>query len=117
GLVQALRGEIAQFGVQATILHPGDFNTAFAKRRIFARDAAHSAYAAEFRKTLAFYAAQEEGAPLPNAVAARIDRLLSQGTLPARAVVGSTLERLGVLGKALLPGRPFDYLFRKAYSP
>jgi len=117
GLVQALRGEIAQFGVQATVVHPGDFHTAFGKRRIFARDAAHSAYADAFHKTLAFYAEKEEGAPIPDAVATRITRLLSQRTLPTRVVVGSPLERLGVFGKAILPGRPFEYLFRKAYSP
>jgi NAD(P)-dependent dehydrogenase (short-subunit alcohol dehydrogenase family) len=117
GLVQALRGEIAQFGVQATVLHPGDFHTSFGRRRIFAAAAAHSPYAQEFHKMLAFYALKEDGAPMPDAVAARIARLLSQRRLPARVVVGSPLERLGVLGKAILPGRPFEYLFRKAYSP
>jgi NAD(P)-dependent dehydrogenase (short-subunit alcohol dehydrogenase family) len=117
GLVQALRGEIAQFGVQATILHPGDLHTDFGKRRVFARNSPHSAYGEAFRKTLAFYAAQEDRAPEPDAVAARIERLLARRTLPSRAIVGSPLERLGVLGKALLPGRPFEYLFRKAYSP
>jgi NAD(P)-dependent dehydrogenase (short-subunit alcohol dehydrogenase family) len=117
GLVQALRGEIAQFGIQATIVHPGDFNTAFGSNRIFVRNSARSAYGEEFRKTLAFYAAQEDNAPKPDPVAATVVRLLARRSLPGRVIVGTPLERLGVFGKSILPNRSFEYLFRKAYSP
>ena len=36
GLVEALRGEVAPFGIQATIVHPGDINTAFGANRVLA---------------------------------------------------------------------------------
>jgi hypothetical protein len=39
------------------------------------------------------------------------------GSLPVRAIVGSPLEKLGVLAKTVLPSRTFEYVFRKAYGP
>ena len=118
GLVEALRNEIAPFGIQATIVHPGDLDTAFTAHRVFARQSQEaSAYGDAFRATLAFYTAQERNAPKPDAVAHRVERLLRRRALPGRVVVGSPLERLGVLGKSVLPARSFQYLFRMAYSP
>jgi NAD(P)-dependent dehydrogenase (short-subunit alcohol dehydrogenase family) len=118
GLVEALRNEVAPFGVQATIVHPGDLDTAFTANRVVARQSrSASAYGDAFRNTLAFYAAQEKNAPKSDAVARLIERLLRRRVLPGRVVVGSPLERLGVLAKSVLPGRSFQYLFRKAYGP
>ena len=52
GLVEALRGEVAPFGIQATIIHPGDLNTGFATNRVFGRNVgATSAYQGRFQDT------------------------------------------------------------------
>jgi hypothetical protein len=66
---------------------------------------------------LRFYAAQESNAESPEALARKVARLLSRRSLPARVIVGTPLERLGVSGKRYLPGRSFEYLLRKAYAP
>jgi hypothetical protein len=55
--------------------------------------------------------------PLPTAVARKVQKLLSKRSLPVRVIVGSPLEKLGVLGKTVLPSRTFEYVFRKAYGP
>jgi NAD(P)-dependent dehydrogenase (short-subunit alcohol dehydrogenase family) len=118
GLVEALRGEIAPFGIEATILHPGDVNTEFGKNRVIARNAgAGSVYENDFRRTLRFYAGQEDAAPPPQAVARTVARLLARRHLPVRVISGSPLEHLGVFGKAWLPGRLFEYVMRKVYGP
>ena len=118
GLVEALRGEIAPFGIQATIVHPGDFNTAFGTNRVMCRNAGdRSAYGARFHDTLAFYAAQENNAPPPDALARKVEKLLSKRLLPARVIVGTRLEKLGVSAKRYLPSRGFEYLLRKSYAP
>jgi short-subunit dehydrogenase len=118
GLVEALRGEVAPLGIQATIVHPGDLNTAFAANRIFGRNVGTtSAYRERFQHTLQFYAAQESNAVSPQALARKVEKLLSKRSLPARVVVGTPLEKLGVSGKRYLPGRSFEYLLRKAYAP
>jgi NAD(P)-dependent dehydrogenase (short-subunit alcohol dehydrogenase family) len=118
GLVEALRGEVAPFGIQATIVHPGDLNTAFGANRILGRKVGiTSAYRGRFQDTLQFYAAQEDNAASPQALARKVEQLLSKRLLPARVIVGTPLERLGVSGKRYLPGRSFEYLLRKAYAP
>jgi NAD(P)-dependent dehydrogenase (short-subunit alcohol dehydrogenase family) len=118
GLVEALRGEIAPFGIQATIVHPGDLNTAFGTNRTFGRNAgAQSAYRSRFLETLAFYAAQENKAPTPHALALKVEKLLSRRSLPARVIAGTPMEKLGVSGKRYLPSRSFEYLLRKSYAP
>ena len=118
GLVEALRGEVAPFGIQATIVHPGDINTAFGANRVFGRNVGDtSAYQARFQDTLRFYAAQEQNGASPHVLARRVQKLLVQRSLPARVVVGTPLEKLGVSGKRYLPARTFEYLMRKAYAP
>jgi NAD(P)-dependent dehydrogenase (short-subunit alcohol dehydrogenase family) len=118
GLVEALRGEVAPFGIQATIVHPGDINTAFGANRVFGRNVGDtSAYQSRFQDTLRFYAAQEQNGASPLVLAHKVGRLLRQRSLPARVVVGTPLEKLGVTGKRYLPGRSFEYLMRKAYAP
>ena len=118
GLVEALRGEVAPFGIQATIVHPGDLNTGFGANRMFGRNTgAASAYQRRFQDTLRFYAAQEANAASPRALARKVTRLLSRRSLPARVIVRTPLEKLGVSGKRYLPGRSFEYLLRKAYAP
>jgi NAD(P)-dependent dehydrogenase (short-subunit alcohol dehydrogenase family) len=118
GLVEALRGEVAPFGIQATIIHPGDINTAFGANRVFGRNVGDaSAYQSRFQNTLRFYAAQEQNGAAPLMLARRVQKLLAQRSLPARVVVGTPLEKLGVSGKRYLPGRSFEFLMRKAYAP
>src|SRR5205085_11972057 len=70
GLVEALRGEVGPFGIQATIVHSGDLNTGFGANRMFGRNTgAASAYHSRFQDTLGFYAAQETNAASPEALA------------------------------------------------
>jgi short-subunit dehydrogenase len=118
GLVEALRGEVAPFGIQATIVHPGDINTAFGANRVIGRNVGDmSAYQARFQDTLRFYAAQEQNGASPQVLARKVEKLLARRSLPARVIVGTPLEKLGVSGKRYLPGRSFEYLLRKAYAP
>lgn len=118
GMIEALRAEIRPFGIQATIVHPGDFSTSFGANRVFVGDddVAH-AYADASRRALAYYRFQEDNAPAPDAVARRVVRLMKRRSLPVRVVVGSPLEKLGVIGKRILDGRSFEFALRKAYGP
>jgi len=118
GLIEALRAEIAPFGIEATILHPGEFKTSLAARRVTSANAgAQSAYHGPFEHARAFYGAVEAKAPPPLAVARKVQSLLARRRLPTRALVGSPLEVLGVWAKGLLPPGGFEALFRLAYGP
>ena len=118
GLVEALRAEVAPFGIQATIVHPGDLSTGFEANRVIGRKAGTtSAYQERFQDTLQYYAGQERSAASPQSLARKVERLLSRRYLPARVIIGTRLEKLGVSGKRYLPGRSFEFLLRKAYAP
>ena len=76
GLIEALRGEVAPFGIQATIVHPGDLNTTFGANRILSRNVGTtSAYQGPFQDTLQFYAAQESNAASPQTLARKVEKL------------------------------------------
>lgn len=118
GLIEALRAEIAPFGIQATLIHPGDFNTLLGARRTYSRHTTPgSPYHAAFDRARTFYGSMEAEGRSPVTVARKVEKVLARKRLPARVLVGSPLEVLGVWGKALLPARSFEYLFRKAYGP
>lgn len=118
GLVEALRAEIAPFGIEATILHPGDYCTPFGThRRLGAATGGESAYFERCKQAVAFYDAAEQNGGAPDAVARKVENLIGRRRLPVRAIVGAPLERGGVLAKRVLPGRWFEALFRAAHSP
>ena len=118
GLVEALRSEVRPFGIEASVLHPGDLNTAIGVNRVISENANDSsAYDAAFRRAVAFYAASENKAPAPDVVARTVERMLHRRRLPVRTVVGTAFEVMGVWGKTVLPARSFEYLMRQAYGP
>jgi NAD(P)-dependent dehydrogenase (short-subunit alcohol dehydrogenase family) len=117
GLIEALRMEVAPFGIEAGLVHPGDFNTQISANQILCGNAGdQSAYAAACRSVIGIYDANVNRAPPADVVARRIERLLSRRRLPVRTVVGSPAEIGAVWLKSLMPGRSFEALFRKAYK-
>ena len=117
GLVQALRMEIRPFGIEATVVHPGDFNTAISANQILCANAnANSAYFAACQRTIEIYDTNVRQARPADVVARRIERLVSRRRLPVRSVLGTPSEVLGVWLKSVLPSRSFEYLFRKSYK-
>ena len=117
GLVQALRMEIRPFGIEATVVHPGDFNTAISANQILCASAnADSAYFAACQRTIEIYDTNVKQARSADVVARRIERLLSRRRLPVRSVLGTPSEVFGVWLKSVLPSRSFEYLFRKSYK-
>jgi NAD(P)-dependent dehydrogenase (short-subunit alcohol dehydrogenase family) len=117
GLVEALRLEVQPFGIEATIIHPGDFRTAISDNQVTARNAgAGSAYFVPCHRTIDIYDVGVRHARPPDAVARKVERLLSRRRLPVRSVLGPPTEVLGVWLKALLPARSFEYLMRKSYK-
>ena len=117
GLVQALRMEIRPFGIEATVVHPGDFNTAISANQILCANAnSDSAYFAACQRTIDIYDTNVKQARSADVVARRIERLVSRRRLPVRSVLGTPSEVLGVWLKSVLPSRSFEYLFSRSYK-
>lgn len=119
GLVEALRHEVRPFNIHACILHPGNFRTALNENRVRAGHVTPlSPYSAAFERAADFYAREEIDAPSPEAVARRAERIILARARPrVRYIVGSPLERLGVLAKRVLPSALFERVTRLFYFP
>ena len=117
GFVEGLRTELTPFGIDATIVLPGDHNTDIGVHRTVAGADQTTPYSERTRQFAEFYAASERLGPAPTRVATAIERLLRRRRLPVHVVVGSPLERFAVAGKKYLPATTFERLFRWAYGP
>ncbi len=117
GMVQALRIEIAPFGIEATVLHPGDIQTDISTNQMEGERTGHgSVYHRRFKATVGAYDKAVREARQPDVIAKAVLKLLARRTLPVRVVVGTPSERAGVVLKALLPSRVFETIIRKTYG-
>lgn len=116
GFMQALRMEIKPFGIDATVVHPGDFSTAIADRQLCGvNTGSQSAYGA-FQATIDRYEKAVKDGRSPDIVAAAIEGLLRRRHLPVRRIVGSPMERVAVRLRSVLPSRAFEFIIRKNYG-
>src|SRR5215471_16405907 len=114
GFIEALRLEVSRFGIDATILHPGDFSTAISTNQVRARNAtSESCYGETFEKIVDRYDRNVRTARSPHVVARKVEKLLRRKRMPARCIVGTPIEVLAVRLKAAIPGRGFEDLFRR----
>ncbi len=116
GLTQALRIELRPFGVEATVVHPGDVNTAVSANQIEGhRTGEGSPYAPRFKRTVAHYDANVRAGGSPDVVARAVERLLCARRMPVRLIVGSPVEHAAVGLQRIVPRRLFEAVVRKAY--
>jgi NAD(P)-dependent dehydrogenase (short-subunit alcohol dehydrogenase family) len=86
-LSDALRIEVAPFGVTVTCVEPGDFATGFTEARVV-RTRPDSPYAARAAIALRAAEGQEHGGPGPDELARVVERLTRLAQPPARRPVG-----------------------------
>ena len=118
GLVEGVRPEVAPFGIDVSIVHPGDINTEISENRVATRNSdEHSPYHDAYTRFVAHYAqAEHDGSP-PEIVARHIRAALAKNKMPVRSLAGKTLEKFGVVAKRLMLSKHFEVLMAIAYSP
>jgi len=105
GLIEALRHEIAPFGIKACLVEPGDTRTDFTKSRIVAKKASEdSPYYQRFKKSLARMEKDEQNGASPLEVANIIYKMITKKNPPVRVAVGFQYKLVLFL-KRLLPAR------------
>jgi NAD(P)-dependent dehydrogenase (short-subunit alcohol dehydrogenase family) len=108
GFGEALAYEVAPFGVQVTLVEPGNISTEFTARRRTAAAATGPLYGAAFTKALGVMERDEANGAPAAAVATVVRRVLETPRPPRRASAGKPAERVGLVAKRLLPFRLFQ---------
>jgi NAD(P)-dependent dehydrogenase (short-subunit alcohol dehydrogenase family) len=108
GYGESLAYEVAPFNIQVTLIEPGNFKTDFTASRRLAETLDDDAYKMAREKAIAVMERDEiNGADLID-VAKVVERVLNSERPPRRVSVGKLDERVGLLGKRLLPFRLFE---------
>jgi NAD(P)-dependent dehydrogenase (short-subunit alcohol dehydrogenase family) len=114
GLGEALAYEVAPFGIQVTLVEPGNVKTDFTASRRPAAAASGPVYGPAFAKAVGVMERDEiNGVPAAD-VAAVVRRVLEAAHPPRRVSAGKPSERAGLVAKRLLPFRVFQAAARGA---
>jgi NAD(P)-dependent dehydrogenase (short-subunit alcohol dehydrogenase family) len=107
GLGESLAYEVEPFGIKVTLLEPGNVCTDFtASRRVVGLNG--DGYGPTAAKAIEVMAKDEANGVPAGDVAAAVVKLLSARRPPRRASVGRASERVGLVGKRILPFRLFE---------
>jgi NAD(P)-dependent dehydrogenase (short-subunit alcohol dehydrogenase family) len=117
GLTESLRQEVASFGIEATLVQPGDVKTRITENRVLASQSGPgSVYRAQFETALATIEAEERAGVPPEDVARTVVTLVENGTVRVRYPVGRLAQRVAVMAKWVLPSRTFERLVMSVYG-
>jgi NAD(P)-dependent dehydrogenase (short-subunit alcohol dehydrogenase family) len=115
-LTEALRTELAPFGVEACVVQPGGVRTDINRNRIRVDLKAGSPYRESFDHTYRLIdKSVEEGLPT-EAFGRLLEHILAAPRLKRVYRLGKPLEKVSVLLKRLLPSRTFDNMIGKHYG-
>jgi NAD(P)-dependent dehydrogenase (short-subunit alcohol dehydrogenase family) len=118
GLTESLRYELRPFGVDVTIVEPGDIETPITDNRVFAEAAASpsSPYKASFDATMAIIEREERGGASAASVAEAVFRVANERRPAIRHTVGRLSQRSSSWGKRFMPARVFERIIRSYYG-
>lgn len=107
GFTEALRMEVAPFGIRVSLVEPGDFRTGFtASRRVSANTT--SAYLERQQRAISVMERAETRGATPEAVALLVEHILTSHSPRLRYAVGPVGERVAVMLKRIVPARLFE---------
>jgi NAD(P)-dependent dehydrogenase (short-subunit alcohol dehydrogenase family) len=116
GFAQALRMEMAQFGVEVGMLELASFRTAFGQRRKLAAAAEASPYGKGLERALGVLERDEVGGIEPLVAARAVHDMLAARHMPSRKSMGPLRRRLIAHSRLWLGTRLVDRLARKYFQ-
>lgn len=115
-ITEALRTELAPFGVQACIIQPGGVRTDINKNRIKVELPEGNVYKQSFDKTYELINQSVAGGMEAEAFGKLIEQIMQEENVKALYRLGNRTEKLSVLLKRLLPATMFENMIRKHYG-
>ena len=111
GYGEALGYEVAPFGIDVTLVEPGNTRTAATDNRRHVGDRGPDGpYRGAVRRAVGLMERDERSGPGPEVVAAAVEDVLTARRVPRRVSVGRMRERSALLAKRLLPYPAFERL-------
>jgi len=111
-ITEALRMELAAFGVQACSIHAGDIQTNINANRIRDYDPEDLTYKESFERVYADIDKDVNNGLPAEEVARQVIRALESPRLRRYYTAGKPLQRLSILARRLLPARVFEKIIR-----
>ncbi len=116
-LSDALRLELAPFGIAVCLVEPGDFRTGFTASRVFADALDHgSAYAERCRSAVAVMERDERAGADPELFARLVEKLVAARRPAARHPIGKLPQRVVPLLRRVTPDAFLDRIVASIYD-
>lgn len=115
GLTEALRMEVAPFGVQVCSVLPGDVHTDINDHRLTV-DSEALVYKESFERTHQIMNDDVAQGIDPEMVAKKVHKLIKKKRIAGKYLVGKPLQKLTVFLKRRLPGTVFEEIIKMYYK-
>ncbi|MEI6948486.1 SDR family oxidoreductase [Paraflavisolibacter sp. H34] len=115
-ITEALRIELAPFGVQACYVQPGGIRTDINKNRITAPLAQGNVYKESFERCYRLVNDSVSGGMAPEAFGPVVENIMVMKKVPRCIRVGKPLEKVSVLLKRLLPESIYEKMIANHYK-
>lgn len=116
GYCEALRLEVHQFGINVTVINPGDFFTGFTAARSKNMPAEAQAAYPGYADSMASIESDERSGLQPDYLAHRISRIVRKRHPANRYIIATLVQKASVLLKALLPAKWYDRIISSYYK-
>jgi len=115
-LTESLRMEVKPFGVQVTLIDPGDFKTSLTANRVFAAASQNaSVYADRQNAAIRALERDEQSGADPMDLAVLLEKIMEKKRVRPRYLVGMFFQKLAVWVKCILPATVFEKLIMFYY--
>lgn len=108
GYAESLAYEVEPFNIHVTLIEPGNFKTDFTANRRMVKITGDDPYKAAREKAVSTMERDEMKGADPVLVARAVEKVLNSKNPPRRISVGKLDERVGIIGKRLLPFGLFE---------
>ncbi len=113
GWSESLAYEVAPFGVDVTLVEPGNISSGFSDGRRESGGSGAGSYDEAYRRAIDIMVSDERDAVGPEVVAETIGAVVTARRPPRRVTSGSRGERSTVLLRRVLPARLFELIGRR----
>ena len=116
GYCEALRLEVRQFGINVTVINPGDFSTRFTAQRSKNQNPDTLTTYPGFAESMEGIEKDERSGLQPDRLARRICRIAGKRHPANRYIIATFVQKSSVLLKAILPAKWYDRILASYYK-